>query len=66
MMSLQAFTDYMENYCGLKFHFGQTDQTEICTEINLPCTDAKFFPEVKSQTGLRLYWVSYKHTLNGY
>ena len=50
---------------GLKFHFCQIDQNEICTEVNftspelmwtqimrLPYTEVKFFPELKIQTGL--------------
>ena len=62
-ISLRAFTVYMEN-CGLKFHFGEFDRSEICTEVSfsppevmqtlimkLPHTEVKFYPEVKSQTG---------------
>ena len=50
----------METRCGLKVHFGQVDQTEICTEViftmpdamwtlimKLPRTKVKFYPEVK-------------------
>ena len=49
----------------MKFHFGQFDQSEICTEVSftmpevmwtvimkLPHTKVKFYPEVKSQTSL--------------
>ena len=60
-ISLRAFTVYMEN--SLLF--------EICTEVSftspelmwtlimkLPYTEVKFYPEVKSQTVLRLIRVS--------
>ena len=64
-ISQRAFTVYMENLCGLKFHFGQIDRSEICTEtsftliMKLPYTKVKFYPELKSQTGLsslRVLW----------
>ena len=71
-ISLRAFTVYMEN-CGLKFHFGEFDRSEICTEVSfsppevmqtlimkLPHTEVKFYPEVKSQTGLSSLRVSCK------
>ena len=51
--------------CGLKFHFSQIDQSEICTKVSftspevmwmlvmkLPYTKVKIHPKVKSQTGL--------------
>ena len=54
-ISLRAFTVYMEN---LKFHFGQIDRGEICTEMSfttpevmwtlimkLAHTEVKFYPE---------------------
>ena len=62
-ISLRAFTVYMEN------------RSEICTEVifttpevmrtlmmNLPHTEVKFYPEVKSQTGLSSLRVSCKRT----
>ena len=76
-ISLRAFTVYMKTHCGLKFHFGQFDRGEICTEVNftapevmwtlttkLPHTEVKFYPEVKSQTGLSSLRVSCKRALN--
>ena len=33
-VSLRAFTVYMKTRCGLKFHFGQFCQGEICTEVS--------------------------------
>ena len=66
-ISLRAFTVYMEN--SLRF--------EICTEVSfttsevmwtlimkLPHTEVKFYPEVKSQTGLSSFRVSFKRALN--
>ena len=57
----------------LKFHFGQIDRSEICTEVSfttpyvmwtlimkLPHTEVKFYLEVKSQTGLSSLRVSCK------
>ena len=54
-----------KTHYGLKFHFGQLDRSEICSEVSfnppeamwtlimkLPHTEVKFYPEVKSQTGL--------------
>ena len=65
-ISLRAFTVYMEN--SLRF--------EICTEVSfttpevmwtlimkLPHTEVKFYPEVKSQTGLNSLRVSRKRAL---
>ena len=62
-------------HCGLKFRFGQFDRSEICTEVSftapeviwtlimkLPDTEVKFYPEVKSQTGLSLLQISWKRT----
>ena len=62
--------------CGLKFHFGQFDRSETCTEVSftppevmwtlimkLPHTKVKFYPEVKSQTGLSSLRVSCKRDL---
>ena len=62
-----------KTHCSLKFHFGQFDWSEICTEgrftplkvmwmliVKLPHTEVKFYPEVKSQTGLSSLWVSCK------
>ena len=75
-ISLRAFTVYMETHCGLKFHFSQFDRSEICTEVSfttpkvmwtltmkLPQTEVKFYPEVKSQTGLSSLRVSCKRPL---
>ena len=55
----------LKTHCGLKFHFCQIDRSEIGTEVSftspelmrtqimkLPNTEVKFYPEVKSQTGL--------------
>ena len=66
-----------KTHCGLKFHFGQIDQSEICIEVSfaspkfiwtlimkLPYTEAKFYPEVKYQTGLSSIWVSCKRAQN--
>ena len=66
-----------KTHCGLKFHFGQIDQSEICTEVSftspklmwtlimkLPYTEVKLYPEVKSQTGLSSLWVSCKCAQN--
>ena len=52
------------------------DRSEICTEVSftspertrtlmmkLPYMEVKFYPEVKSQTGLSSLWVSCKLTL---
>ena len=63
-------------YWGFKFHFGQFDQSEICTEVsfpplkvmwtllmNLTHTEVKFYPEVKYETGLSSLRVSCKHAL---
>ena len=60
-----------KTHCGLKFHFGQFDRSEICTEVSfttpevmwtlimkLPHTEVKFYPEVKFQTGLISFWGS--------
>ena len=33
-ISPRAFAVYMETHCGLKFHFGLIDQSEICTEVS--------------------------------
>ena len=65
-ISLRAFTVYMEN--SLRF--------EICTEVSfttpevmwtlivkLPHTEVKFYPEVKSQTGLSSLRVSCKRAI---
>ena len=64
-------------HCSLKFHFGHLDRSEICTEesfttpevmwtqiMKLSHTEVKFYPEVKSQTGLSSLWVSCKLTLS--
>ena len=55
---------------------GGGDRSEICTEVSftspertrtlmvkLPYMEVKFYPEVKSQTGLSSLWVSCKLTL---
>ena len=65
-----------KSHCGLKFHFGQIDQSEICTEVSfnypelmgtliikLPYSKVKFYTKVKSQTGLSSLWVSCKRAL---
>ena len=70
-ISLRVFTVYMEN--PMRF-----DRSEICTEVSftspelmwtqimkLPCTEVKFYPEVKSQTGLSSLQVSCKCALSG-
>ena len=62
---------------GLKFHFGQIDRSKICNKVSftlpelmrtlvmkLLYTKVKFYPEVKSQTGLSLSRVSCKRALN--
>ena len=74
-ISLRAFIVYMENSLRL-FHFGQLDRNEICTEVSfippevmwtlimkLPHTELKFYPDVKSQTGLSSLRVSCKRAL---
>ena len=61
----------------MKFHFGQIDRSEICPEVSftppevmgmlimkLTHTEVKFYPEVKSQTGLSSLRVSRKRALN--
>ena len=63
--------------CRLKFHFGEFDRSEISTEVSfttpevmwtlmikLPHTEVKFYPEVKSLTGLSSLRVSCKCALN--
>ena len=75
-ISLWDFTVYMLNSCSLEFHFGQFDWSEICTEVSfttpkamwtlimkLPWAKVKFYPEVKSQTGLSSLSVTCKHAL---
>ena len=65
-----------KSHCGLKFHFSQIDQSEICTEVSfnypelmgtliikLPYSKVKFYTKVKSQTGLSSLWVSCKRAL---
>ena len=65
-----------KTHCNLKFHFGQLDRSEICTEVSfnppeamcmlimkLPHTEVKFYPKVKSQTGLSSLGVSCKRAL---
>ena len=65
-----------KTHCGLKFHFGQLDRSEICTEVSfttpdvmwtlimkLPHTKVKFYPEMKSQTGLSSLRVSCERAL---
>ena len=74
-ISLQEFT--WKTHCGLKFHFGQIVRSEICTEVSfttpevmrtlimkLPHTEVKFYPEVKSQTGLSSLRVSCKRAVS--
>ena len=66
-----------KTHCGLKFHFGQIDRSEICTEVSftppkvvrtlimkLAHTEVKFYPEEKSQTGLSSLSVSCKRALS--
>ena len=75
-ISLRAFSVYMENSLFLKFYFGHFDWNEICTEVSftppevmwtlimkLPHTKVRFYPEVKSQTGLSLLRVWCKRAL---
>ena len=69
-ISLRAFTVYMENSLRLKFHFGQFDGSEICTEVifttpELMWTLTMKLPhtEVKSQIGVSSLRVSYKRAL---
>ena len=70
-ISRQSFTVYMEN--SLRF---EISLLSICTEVSfttpeviwtlimkLPHTEVKFYPEVKSQTGLSSLWVSCKRAL---
>ena len=73
-ISLPAFTFYMEN--SVRFEIDrncQIDRGEICTEVSftspevmwtliikLPLTEVKFYPKVKSQTGLSSLRVSSK------
>ena len=66
LISLRAFLLFTwKTHCGLKFYFGQFDRSEICIEVSftppeviwtlimkLPHTEVKFYPEVRSQTGL--------------
>ena len=65
-----------KTHCGLKFHFGQFDRSEICTKMSFtppnvmwtlimkwPYTEVKFYPKVKSQTGLSSLRVSCKCAL---
>ena len=65
-----------KTHYGLKFHFGQFDQSEISTEVSftppdvmwtlimkLPHTEVRFYPEMKSQTGLSSPRVSCKRAL---
>ena len=60
-----------KTHCGLEFHFVQFHRSEICTEVSfatpevmwalimkLPHIEVKFYPEVKSQTGLSSLRVS--------
>ena len=62
--------------CGLKFYFGQFGRSEICTKVSftkpevmwtlimkLPHTEVKFYPKVKSQTGLSSLRVSCERAL---
>ena len=66
----------IQTHCGLKFYFGLNHRSEICTELSftlpellrtlimkLTYTEVKFYPEVKSQTGLSTLQVSYKRAL---
>ena len=65
-ISLQALLFAWKTHSGLKLRFSQFDQSEISTEVSftptevmwvlvmkLPHTEVEFYPEVKSQTGLR-------------
>ena len=47
---LQVFTVYMDNSLG--FEYGFTPEVMWTLIIKLPHTEVKFYPEVKSQTGL--------------
>ena len=63
-ISQRAFTVYMEIHCGLKFHFGQIDRSEIYTEVRFTSPElmwSEFYPdhEVKSQTSLSSLRVSW-------
>ena len=73
-ISLRAFTVYMENSLRFEISLRSIDRSEICTEVSftmpevmwtlimkLPHTEVKFYPEVKSQTGLNSLRVSCKH-----
>ena len=79
-MILRNFISHLlfawKTHCGLKFHFGQFDGSEISTKVSftppevmwtlimkLPHTKVKFYPEVKSQTGLSSLRVSCKRAL---
>ena len=67
-----------KTHCGLKFHFGQIDQSEICTKVSfnypelmgtliikLPYSEVKFYTEVKSQTGSSFHFGSHVNVLLG-
>ena len=75
-ISLRVFTVYMENSLRFEISLSSTDRSEICTEVSftlsevmrkliikLPHTEVKFYPEVKSQTGLSSLRVSCKRAL---
>ena len=60
-----------KTHCGLKFHFGQIDRSEICSKVSfttpkvmwvlimkLTHTEVKFYLKVKCQTSLSSLWVS--------
>ena len=76
-ISLRVFFVYMKTHCGLKFHFGQFEWSEICTKVSfappevmwmlimkLPHTEVKFYPELKSQTSLSSLRVSCKRAMS--
>ena len=68
-----AFPVYGKTHCGLKFHLGQNDQSQIQTAVKLtstqfmwmrsknwPGTEMRFSPEVKFQAGFTSLRVSCK------
>ena len=69
-ISLRAFTFYMENSLGLKFHFCQIDRKEICTEVGFTPHEVMWtliiklpHTEVKSRTRLCALRFSCKRAL---
>ena len=57
---IQALLMQNRCHCGLKFHFGQFDLSEICTEVSFTYIEVKFYPKVGSKTGRSSLRVSFK------